>query len=103
MPASPILTIRRRRTAACSVVLWVSLFTTAAFGEEPTITGARPKLPPLAPDVSGALYVAESVAVSANAREAFIDCLRHDARKNWQDLKRASLLADVSIFETIQV
>ena len=68
-----------------------------------TISTPSPPTAPMAPDASGALYVAEAIAVTPETRDAFVDCLRSDAHRHWRSLQQAGLLADVSVFETSTV
>lgn len=67
------------------------------------ISTPSPPTPFLAPDASGALYIAEAIAVAPETRDAFVECLRNDAHKHWRSLQNANLLADVSVFETSTV
>jgi hypothetical protein len=78
-------------------------FTPVGFAAEKAIIVPAPQTQPVAYDTSGAAYVAETISVSAQRRDSFVECLLKSARSRWTALRNERVLADVSVFETTKV
>ena len=81
----------------------LALVVTAAHAQEGSGPMPDSQTTPRAYDTSGAAYVSEAIAVPANHRDRFVECLRAVAKPLWARLRDQGLLADVSVFETTEV
>ena len=97
-----------RRTSSLRVATFLAtallgFIVSAAVAQERAIPSSAPHTSTMAFDASGSAYIAETVSVDSERRDAFVQCLRESAWMRWTMLRHEGLLADVSVFETIAV